>query len=66
MCLAKVYLKDGGKDELLLESVASAEIRNAKLLLRTIFGQEKEIEADIREIDLANSNIILEPRADVS
>ena len=62
MCLAKVYLRKGGKDELLLETVASAEIRNGKLLLKTILRQEKEIEADIKEIDFANSRVILEPR----
>jgi predicted RNA-binding protein len=66
MCLAKVYLKEGGKEEFLLEAVASAETRNGKLLLRTIFGQEKEIEADIKEIDFTNSQIILEPRIDIS
>ena len=62
MCLAKVYLRKCGKDELLLETVASAEIRNGKLLLKTILRQEKEIEADIKEIDFANSRVILEPR----
>jgi len=62
VCLAKVYLRKGGKDELLLETVASAEIRNGKLLLKTILRQEKEIEADIKEIDFANSRVILEPR----
>ncbi|MBN1368320.1 MAG: CooT family nickel-binding protein [Dehalococcoidales bacterium] len=62
MCLAKAYLKDGEKDELLVEAVASLEIMNGKLLLRTIFGEEKEIAADIKNIDFTHSKIKLEPR----
>ena len=63
MCLAKVYLKKEEKDELLLEAVAFVEIGDGKLLLRTILNQEREIEADIREIDFANSNVFLQTRS---
>ena len=60
MCLAKVYLRGAEKDELLLEEVALLKTGPGKLSLRTLFGEEKEVEAAIREIDFANSNIILE------
>jgi predicted RNA-binding protein len=63
MCLAKVYLKEKGERELLLESVAFVEIEGQRLLLSTIFGEQKEIAAGIKEIDFQNSRIILE-RAD--
>ena len=59
MCLAKVYLKGNGEKELLLESVAFMEVKNNRLLLSTIFGERKEIEAGIQEVDFQNSNIIL-------
>ena len=62
MCLAKVYLKD----ELLAESIASVEIRDGKVLLKTIFGEEKEVEANIRKINFANSSINLESRVAIS
>jgi len=60
MCLAKVYLKEKDEKELLLESVAYVEIENKKLLLSTIFGEQKEIEAGIKAIDFQNASIILE------
>ena len=63
MCLAKVYLREGEEDKLLLETVAYAEKKDGKLLLRTILRQEKEIEADITQIDFASSKVILKLRS---
>ena len=63
MCLAKVYLREKGEKELLLESVAFVEIGEKQILLSTIFGEQKEIEASIKEIDFEKSSVILE-RAD--
>jgi len=60
MCLAKAYLQENGEKELLLQEVAFIEIENKRLLLSTIFGEQKEIEANIKQIDFHNSNIILE------
>ena len=60
MCLAKAYLQEKGEKKLLLQEVAFIEIENKRLLLSTIFGEQKEIEADIKQIDFQNSNIILE------
>ena len=60
MCLAKVYLKEDDKKTLFLENVASVEISAEKITLTTIFWETKEMQADIRKIDFANSNILLE------
>ena len=60
MCLAKAYLKENNKNTLLLENVASIEISDQKLTLTTIFWETKEMEASIKKIDFANSNILLE------
>ena len=60
MCLAKVYLKEDDKKTLLLENVASVEISAEKITLTTIFWEKKEMQADIKKIDFANSNILLE------
>ena len=60
MCLAKVYLDNNGERELLLEEVAVVEIAGGKLVLRSIFKEQKSVEASIRQIDFANSNVILE------
>jgi predicted RNA-binding protein len=60
MCLAKAYLQEKGEKELLLQEVALIEIEDKRLRLSTIFGEQKEIEADIKQIDFQNSNVILE------
>ncbi len=60
MCLAKVYLDNDGAKELLLEEVAVVEMADGKLVLRSIFNEQKSVEARIRQIDFANSNVILE------
>jgi predicted RNA-binding protein len=60
MCLGKAYLEGNGESELLLESVALLEVRGKKLRLSSLFGEEKEIEASLREIDFQTSRIILQ------
>ena len=60
MCLSRAYVAGNGERELLMEDVASVEIRDNKLLLKTLFGEEKEIEANIKKIDFLASSIILE------
>ena len=60
MCLSKVYVDRGDKEELLMEEVASLKTAGKKLLLKTLFGEEKEIEASIRQIDFTTHSIFLE------
>jgi len=60
VCLSKAYIDRNGKRELLIDEVASVEIGDEKLLLKTLFGEEKEMEASIREIDFLTHSILLE------
>ncbi|MFC1941607.1 CooT family nickel-binding protein [Chloroflexota bacterium] len=57
--MAKAYV--GGKDEqkLLLEEIASLKVEDGKLLVTTLFGEQKEIEASISEIDFMTSSIVM-------
>ena len=59
MCLGKAYLEANGKQELVLDSVALIEISDTKLKLSTIFGDTKELEASLKEIDFEKSRIIM-------
>ena len=59
MCLSKAYIDRNGRRELLMEEVASVEIEDEKLLLKTLFGEKKEIEASIRKIDFLTHSILL-------
>lgn len=59
MCLAKAYVGSNGERELLMAEIASLKAKEGKLLVTTLFGEQKEIEADIKEIDFLASSIIL-------
>ena len=60
MCLSKVYVDRDGERELLMKEIASVKFEDGKLLLRTLFGEQKEIGANIREIDFLTYSILLE------
>ena len=60
MCLSKVYLKRDSEKSLLMEDVASVEHQGDRLLLKTLFGEEKEVAASIRQVDLVSNAIVLE------
>jgi len=61
MCLAKVYLQDGDKEELVMETVAYAEKKDGKLLLRNILRQETEVEGDIISVDFSGGRVVVKP-----
>ena len=63
MCLSKAYVDRNGERELIMEEIALLEFENGKLQVRTLFGEQREIEATIREINFLNSSIILESPA---
>ncbi|MCL0060255.1 CooT family nickel-binding protein [Dehalococcoidia bacterium] len=63
MCLARAYLSANEGSELLLEEVASLKIEGEMLHLRTLFGEQREIAAALREVDFQSSTITLEMAA---
>ena len=60
MCLSKAYVDTDGKRELLVEEVASIGFEKDKMLLKTLLGEQKEIKANIKQIDFLTHTIILE------
>jgi len=59
MCLSKAYVEKNGKRELLMEEIASVKNEDGKLLVKTLFGEQKEVRAKIRQIDFMTHTIIL-------
>ncbi|MAF85542.1 MAG: RNA-binding protein [Dehalococcoidales bacterium] len=59
MCLSKAYVDTDGKRELLMEEVASIGFEKDKLLLKTLFGEQKEIKAVVKQVDFVTNSIIL-------
>ena len=62
MCLSKAYLERNGERQLVAEEVSSMEIDGSKLRLKTLFGELKEVEARVREVDFLTHSILLEER----
>jgi predicted RNA-binding protein len=60
MCLAKVYLGGSVTDKPLMEEIISIKSEGGRLLVTTLFGEQREIDASIKEIDFRGSNVILE------
>ncbi|GBF35546.1 RNA binding protein [Desulfocucumis palustris] len=60
MCEANAYLRQSGKDELLLEMVDKVLPHEDGLVLEDIFGRRKIIKAKIAELALVDHKIILE------
>jgi len=60
MCLSKAYVVTDGRRELLMEEIASIEFGEGKLLVKTLFGEQKEIKANIRQINFLTHSIVLE------
>ena len=60
MCLSKAYIERSGKRELVMGEVASLRLEDEKLRLRTLLGEQKEIDANIKEIDFLTHSITLE------
>jgi len=60
MCLSKAYIERNGERELLMEEIASVDIEGDRLLFKSLFGEQKVIGANIREIDFMTHSIILD------
>ena len=63
MCLAKAYLSEDGGEDLVMEDVALLRIKGKKLLLNSLFGEQKEIEGLIKEVNFQNSKLVIEKLA---
>jgi len=60
MCLSKAYVEKSGKKEFLMTDIASVKADGGKLILKSLFGEKKELTAVIREIDFTASLLRLE------
>jgi predicted RNA-binding protein len=59
MCMASVWIKKNRGEENLLKEVAFIRSKGKKLILSTLLGEEKSVEAKIEEIDFMNSKVLL-------
>ena len=60
MCLSKAYIDHNGDTELLMEEVSSITTDDGKLWLKSLLGEQREIEATVKKIDFMTHAIFLE------
>lgn len=62
LCEARVFLEKEGKIEPLMDNVVTIKPDNDKLLLVDLFGNQKYIDARIKELKLLEHEVILEEK----
>lgn len=62
MCDLRAYKKQGDLEELVLESVNLIRSEDGEVVLRNLFGEEKRIRGEVREVSLTKSKVIVEVR----
>ena len=63
MCETNVYIEKDGEQEVLMKDVISITPQGGKLILVDLFGEQKQIEADFKELKLLEHMVILTPRS---
>jgi predicted RNA-binding protein len=60
MCDLKAYLRSKDREELLLESVNHVRTERDEVILRNLFGEEKRVRGELREVSLTKNRLIVE------
>jgi len=60
MCDLKAYIKTKGQEELLLEAVNQVRAENGFVTIRNLFGEEKTVHGEVREVSLVKSRLVIE------
>jgi predicted RNA-binding protein len=61
MCDLKAYVLKNDKEELLLESVNQVRSEGGEVTLRNLFGEEKRIRGEVREVSLVKNRVLVVP-----
>ena len=62
MCDLKAYVLNNDTEELLLESVNHVRSEGGEVVLRNLFGEEKRVPGEVREVSLVKNRVIVVPR----
>jgi len=55
-----MFIERGGKEELLVEHVEVIEVKNGRLRVINIFGEEKEIKGAFKRFSLRENKIVFQ------
>lgn len=60
MCDLKAYGRKNDREELLLEAVNQIRAESGEVVLRNLFGEEKRVRGEVREVSLATNRAIVD------
>ncbi len=60
MCDIKAYVRKNDGEELLLESVNLIRQEKGEVVVRNLFGEERKVRGEVREVSLARNRLIVE------
>jgi predicted RNA-binding protein len=64
MCESRVYLRENGSEMPIMENVIYIEPQDGKVFMYDLLGEQKIVDAVIKEVKLLEHKIILESRKD--
>jgi len=61
MCDTSAYMiKDGGSEELILESLQILKVNNGSIEITNIFGEQKTVDGKIKELNFMDNKVLIE------
>ena len=60
MCDLKAYVKQNDKENLVLESVNLVRVDGGEVVLKNLFGEEKRVRGELREVSLVRNRVVVE------
>jgi len=60
VCDLKAYVKKNDREELLLDSVNHIRAEGGEVTVRNLFGEEKTVRGEVREVSLVKSRVLVE------
>lgn len=60
MCDLKVYVRSNEREELVLEAVNQIRVEGGEVLMRNLFGEEKRVRGELKEVSLTKNRAIVE------
>ena len=62
MCDLKAYVKRNEKEDMILEAVNLVHSEGGEVLVRNLFGEEKKVHGEVREVSLAKNRVVIEQK----
>ncbi len=60
MCDLKAYVKHNDKEDMVLEAVNLIHTEGGEVILRNLFGEEKRVRGEVREVSLVKNRVVIE------